>query len=163
MTRYDDASAAVKHAIRLFRDFGDVPRVNEARMLEAGISYEQGDVETALKIWRELAVYFVQSQHETTLARITANIAECEMRLGRTAEARRHANEAIAKYEALSNATERARAEWIIAHSHLLDGELAVAELTLTRVRERFLALGMRSEAAEVLLDLIQIHVLRFA
>jgi hypothetical protein len=85
------------------------------------------------------------------------------MRLGHTADARRHALEAVERYGRLQNVTEGARANWIVAHTYLLDGELETAEEALTGVRSAFMSLGMRGEAAEVLLDLVQIDVQRLA
>jgi tetratricopeptide (TPR) repeat protein len=163
MTRYAESLSAVRNAIAVFRQFSDIPRVSEARMLEACILCEQGDVKTALHTWRELRAYFSSPEHATSRARVEANIAECEMRLGHTAEARRHAMEAMDRYALLQNVTEGARARWIVAHAYLLDGELETAEVALTGVRSTFMSLGMRAEAAEVLLDLVQIDVQRLA
>jgi tetratricopeptide (TPR) repeat protein len=163
MTRYDEALDALRQAIVIFRDFGEILLIEEGRLLEAAIIHEQGDFAGAFRLYTQLRRALATSEDVTMRARIEGNLAECSMRLGNAADARNYAARAIALYHQTGNETERARVEWTIAYTELREGNLDQADAALTAVQSRFEALGMRQEAAEILLDLIEIHVAREA
>lgn len=161
MTRYREALAELGEAVEILKLFGDAELMQESRLLEAAIVHEQGDFAGALRLYGELRAAFATSDDVTMRARIEGNLAECSTRIRRFTDARAYATRAIALYDHVGNATERARVEWTIAYTDLREGNLEQAEAALAAVRSRFVALGMRQEAAEILLDLVEIHVAR--
>jgi tetratricopeptide (TPR) repeat protein len=158
MTRYADALSSVRSAMRTLWTFGDTTRAKQAAILEAGILHEQGQLDDALERYLDLRQYF---DTEDDTARLLTNIADCELRLGRLDASQSHASLAGAAWEKLGNVTERGRVEWMLGTIELRRGNLAAAETALNDVRNTFVELGMRSEAGEVLLDLVQIYVLQ--
>ncbi|MGH9419429.1 MAG: hypothetical protein ACRD3J_05605, partial [Thermoanaerobaculia bacterium] len=90
MTRYSEALPLVRDASQVLMTFGEIPRVQQARLLEAGILYEMGEVNPALHIYEELTAYFFSIGDIETTARLLGDRAECEMRLDRVPIARAH-------------------------------------------------------------------------
>ncbi len=159
MTRYSEALPLVRAASAELMRFGELPRVQQARLLEAGILYEMGEVESALRMYEELTSYFFSLDDAETTARILANRAECEMRLDRPGIARAHAARAIRLYEELGKPSEKTRVQWTLAHMLLRQGRANEALDDLRAVASAFEALGMRAEAGGALLDIVEIHV----
>lgn len=159
MTRYSEALPLVRVASAVLMRFGELPRSQQARLLEAGILYEMGEAETALRIYEELTSYFWSLDDVETTARILANRAECEMRLDRTEIARAHAARAMRLYEELGKRSEKTRVQWTLAHLLLRQGHAEEALHDLGTVASTFEALGMRAEAGEALLDILEIRV----
>lgn len=161
MTRYAEALQSVRAAMRTLGVFGDEHRLQQAAVLEASILHEQGMLDDALARYRNLIDYFTRSDDSLTQARILSNIADCELRLGRLNESALHASSARILWLELGNATERVRVDWMLASIDIRLGNLTSAEAALRTVRNIFIQLGMRSEAGEVLLDIVEICVLQ--
>lgn len=159
MTRYTEALGAVRRAAKVLRQFGDIPRAQQARLLEAGIIYEMGDAEAALATYQRLETYFREQDDLSTLARVIANIAECEVRLDRAEAALTNAHRAMKLYEQLDNPSERTRVQWTLGEQLLRQGDYERALKQLHSAATAFEALGMESEAGGALLDIVEIHV----
>jgi tetratricopeptide (TPR) repeat protein len=159
MTRYSEALSLVRAASAELMRFGELPRAQQARLLEAGILYEMGEVESALRMYEELTSYFFSLDDAETTARILADRAECEMRLDRTAIARAHAERAMRLYEELGKPSEKTRVQWTLAHMLLRQGRAGEALNDLGVVSGAFESLGMRAEAGGALLDILEIHI----
>jgi tetratricopeptide (TPR) repeat protein len=161
MTRFEEALKAAGDAIRTFTDFGDHHRAAQVQIIEAGLYYEQGDVQRALESYQQLAVHFESSGDELTLARLQANLAACEMSLDDGVAARDHAEKAIRIFALLGNTSEELRVRWTLATSMLREDRLDEALESLQIVHRGFKKIGMQGEAAETLLELVEIHVRR--
>jgi tetratricopeptide (TPR) repeat protein len=159
MTRYSEALPLVRVASAVLMRFGELPRAQQARLLEAGILYETGEVESALRMYEDLTSYFWSLDDAETTARILADRAECEMRLDRMGIARAHAGRAMRLYEELGKPSEKTRVQWTLAHMLLRQGHTEEALDDLRTVATTFEALGMRAEAGGALLDILEIHV----
>jgi tetratricopeptide (TPR) repeat protein len=161
MTRYAEALPLVRAASNVLMRFGELPRAQQARVLEAGILYEMGEVEGALRVYEELTSYFWSLDDAETTARLLADRAECEMRLDRTGIARAHAERAMRLYEELGKPSEKTRVQWTLAHMLLRQGRAAEAISELRVAAGAFETLGMQAEAGGALLDILEIHVTR--
>jgi len=161
MTRYAEALPLVRHSIKILLLFGEIPRAQQAKLLEAGIVYETGEVASARRMYEELTPYFEQLGDAETTARLLADRAECAMRLDDPVAARRHADEAMALYERLGKPSEKTRVQWTLAHMLLQQGRGEDALDDLHSAATAFEALGMRAEAGGALLDIVQIFVSR--
>lgn len=161
MTRYAEALPLARSAATVLRQFGDEPRAQQIKLLEAAIITELGDAASALSVYESLAAYFEASGDLETLARVIANIAECEMRLDRPEAAIAHAERAQQLYANLGMPTERIRVEWTLGHQLLRQDRLELALVRLHAAAMAFESLGMAGEAGEVLLDIVEIHVSR--
>jgi tetratricopeptide (TPR) repeat protein len=159
MTRYAEALPLVRAASAELMRFGELPRAQQARLLEAGILYEMGEVESALRTYEDLTSYFWSHDDAETTARILADRAECEMRLDRMGIARAHAGRAMRLYEELGKPSEKMRVQWTLAHMLLRQGGAEEAVSELRAVAGAFEALGMRAEAGGALLDILEIHI----
>lgn len=158
MTRYEEALTESRRAIRTFRDYGDHHRAMLVGMVEAGILYEQGQVKEARDHYLALSELTLD---DLTLARVHGNLAECSMRLDEGDSAIGHARQAIDLYTRCGALTEVVRVRWTLAHGLLRTGSLEDALASLEEVRASFLELGLRGDAAAVLLDIIELHVQR--
>lgn len=163
MTRYAEALPLVRRAIRVFRGFGDRALVQQARLLEAGILFEQGDATTALATYDGLASYFGETEDRATLARVWANMAACEVQLDRPDDALAHATDAIGLYDQLDMPSERTRLQWTLGHQLLRQRQFDLSLDRLNAAAEGFRRLGMDAEASEVLLDIVELHIVRGA
>jgi tetratricopeptide (TPR) repeat protein len=161
MTRYSDALPLVRKASSVLMRFGELPRAQKTRLLEAGILYEMGEVEHALRVYEELTPYFFGLDDAETTARLLADRAECEMRLDRTGIAQAHATRAMQLYEQLGKPSEKTRVQWTLAHMLLRNGHADEAFAGLQTVASTFEMLGMRAEAGGASLDILEIYLTR--
>jgi tetratricopeptide (TPR) repeat protein len=161
MTRYAEALRFVHRAANVLREFGDTERVAQVQVLEAGILYEQGDVDAARRRYLSLLPLFIANADDETLARVHANLAECSMALARADEAQEHAAAAIAIYQQRSEPIEVLRVEWTLGYLLLQQGRLSEAEPLLASCVVGFEGFGMTTDAAGVQLDLVELHISR--
>jgi tetratricopeptide (TPR) repeat protein len=161
MTRYSDALPLIRAASAELMCFGELPRAQQARLLEAGILYEMGEAAPALRMYEELTPYFWSTGDIDTTARLLADRAECEMRLDRAEIARAHAERAMRLYEELEKPSEKTRVQWTLAHMLLRQGRADEALDALRTVASAFEMLGMRAEAGGASLDILQIYIHR--
>jgi len=128
MTRYAEALALARAAATTFRAFGDFGRAEQVRILEANVLCEQGLVRDARGMYAALAGYFGSHGDRELVARLHANIAECDVRLDRPARARRSAAQAIALYGELGQPVEFVRVRYDIETSaqKFFDADLAL-------------------------------------
>jgi tetratricopeptide (TPR) repeat protein len=159
MTRYAEALPLVRAASAVLMRFGELPRAQQARLLEAGILYEMGEAELALRMYEDLTPYFESLDDLETTARLFADRAECEMGLDRISIGRAHAARAMALYEGLGKPSETMRVQWTLAHMLMQQGRADEALAELHLVAKGFQALGMRAEAGGALLDILEIHI----
>jgi tetratricopeptide (TPR) repeat protein len=136
-TRYAEALPLVRRAAKILRQFGEIPRAQQAGLLEAGIVFEMGDAAAALAMNERLATYFERGN----LARVIGNMASCEVLLDRPEQARRHAARAMQLYDELGKPTERTRVESTLGNLYMRQGQFAEARTRLLAAAA-FQALG---------------------
>jgi tetratricopeptide (TPR) repeat protein len=156
MGRFREAREAGREAASRFAEFGDVQRVVHARMLEAAVVTEQGDVTEALRVHQLLRPHLERLGDVSALARVTANIAVSYLRLHDFANARPYITEAREKYLELRMESEVIRADWTLGEIEVGEG---ASEAGLDRMRDaarRFEAIGMLADAGFVNLDIVE-------
>lgn len=159
LSRYNEALPVVRKAIATFREHGDLDNAERVRMIEATILCEQGDVETAHRMFSRLAIFFGRRDDREMVARLNANLAECEVRLDRRDVAYEYAEDAMRMYEELGYATEKVRVRWILGHALMRAGNPEEAVEELRSAATAFAGLGMSGEEASVGLDLAELYL----
>lgn len=161
MSRYSEALGLARAVTRTFRSFGDIERAQQVRVLEATILCDQGEVLIARTAYRELAEYFRNAGDRELVARITANLAECEVRLDHPEDATRFAAAAMREYEALHKPVEKIRVHWSLGYSLMRQGYDDAAADALSGAAAAFRNFGMLAEAADVELDMAELLLRR--
>jgi tetratricopeptide (TPR) repeat protein len=159
LSRYGEALAVARRAIATFREYGDRDNAERVRMIEATILCEQGDVETAHRMFSRLVIFFGRRDDREMLARLNANLAECEVRLDRRDVAYEYAEDAMRMYGELGFATEQVRVHWILGHALMRAGNAEEAVEELRGAAAAFADLGMSGEEAAVGLDLAELYL----
>ncbi|HEV8433391.1 MAG TPA: zf-HC2 domain-containing protein [Thermoanaerobaculia bacterium] len=155
MTRYADALAALLRARGTLEDFGASAPLAKTMMLEALIRIEQGDIAPARETLRRLLPIEERLGQPLDAARVRANLAECNLRLGDLDHAIAEAEAAVAAYRALGNTVEEWRAEWTLAMIRLARGDKR-ALARLYEVAAVFERLAMVGDAGFVKLDIVE-------
>ena len=156
---WDDALPATHSAHAHFIRCGDSRRAVDAEVLEAGILFEQGDTEAAHAKWTRLAKVLASMRDREGLARVWGNLAACEIRLQRPADARRWLKLAAAAFRKLNNLSELARTRWNMG-TYVATFEDATRALPIFEGAYRsFLELGMVLEAVYVGLDELDVMI----
>lgn len=160
-SRYAEALEVAQRAAKVFREFGDVESAEKLRMIQATILCEQGDVETAHRLFVRLLLFFGRRNDRDMIARLNANLAECEVRLDRADVAYEYAADAMRMYEELGYETEKVRIRWILGHALMRAGETHQALAELREASEEFERLGMTTDVALIGLDIAELHLSR--
>jgi tetratricopeptide (TPR) repeat protein len=155
MTRYADAIHALARSRATLADYGVTPPLAKTLMLDALIRIEQGDIAAAREMLRELLPIEEGLGQRLEAARVRANLAECNLRLGALDDAMTDAQAAIAAYRALGNNVEEFRASWTVAMIQLARGE-AEGLARLHEITAAFRAIGMHGDAGFVQLDVVE-------
>ncbi|HET8774617.1 MAG TPA: hypothetical protein VFP80_12515 [Thermoanaerobaculia bacterium] len=161
LTRYDDALPFARRAGRVFREHGDIERAQQVRMVEANILCERGDVGEAHRIFTRLVIFFQGDDDREMVARLHANLAECEVRLDHTDVAYEYAEDAMGIYGELGLQTEKVRVRWILGYALMRKGRPHEALNELQAAADGFLECGMVDAAAAVGLDIAELHLSR--
>lgn len=155
MGRYAEAQASARDAGERFSEFGDLRRVAHAETLAAAALTEQGEVAGACATYEALLGRVQALGDEDAVARVTANMAVCQYRLRRFAEAREHAVLARWKFIQRQMEAERLRVEWVLAMIDVATGVVG-AEGRVRVVASAYEQLGMRAESGFVELSLVE-------
>jgi tetratricopeptide (TPR) repeat protein len=155
MTHYSEALGALMQARATLESYGTTLPLAKVTMLEAAIRIEQGDVLLARKMWREVLPMLEEFGEILEVARIRANLVECNLRLGSLDDALRDARAVINTYRQLGNEVEELRATWTLALVELAGGD-ADGLSRLYTVAAAFLARGMAGDAGLVKLDITE-------
>lgn len=161
LTRYDEALSFARRAASVLRAHGDIERASQVRMIEANILCEKGDVEGAHRIFTRLLLFFGRGENREMVARLNANLAECEVRLDRQDVAYEYAEDAQRIYEELGYATEKVRVRWILGYALLRYGDSDEALEELRAASAAFAEIGMHDAVAGVGLDIAELHLAR--
>lgn len=161
LTRYDDALLIARRAGRVFREHGDNERAQQVRVIEANILCERGDVAEAHRMFARLVIFFQRDGDRGMVARLNANLAECEVRLDRSNVAYEYADEAMRIYDQLGFQTEKVRVRWILGYALMRKGRPHEALSELQAAADGFLQWGMLDAASAVGLDIAELHLSR--
>ncbi|HEX8171958.1 MAG TPA: tetratricopeptide repeat protein [Thermoanaerobaculia bacterium] len=154
--RLDDALRLARRSARVFRQFGEDERYVHAKMVEATVLFDQHRHAAARELFLSLAAVARSLGKPDTLARLYANVANCDLQLQDLASAEVYFARALSLYEALGLETERIRARWNIGCLRIAAGDVTDGVARLREARREFEELGARSDAALVALDLAE-------
>ncbi|HKR65102.1 MAG TPA: zf-HC2 domain-containing protein [Thermoanaerobaculia bacterium] len=154
--RLEDAMRLVRKAARVFRQFGEHERYVHAKIVEATVLFDQRRVRDARDLFVSLIATAKELGHAQTLARLYANVANCQLRLHELASADDYYSRALSLFEALGLETERIRTRWNIGCLRIVTGDLADGLSRLREAAREFSELGLRTDAALVTLDLAE-------
>jgi tetratricopeptide (TPR) repeat protein len=156
MTRYAEALEVLVTAAATLRDYGDSVPLAKTIMLDAAIRIEEGDVAMAEERWREVIPILEHLGDEVEQARVLANLAECNLRLGAYDQAMADAQLSVVRYRALHMEIESIRSEWTIGMVHLARGESEDGLGVLENAAAAFESLSMNGDAGFVKLDVCE-------
>jgi tetratricopeptide (TPR) repeat protein len=156
MTRYADALEVLAAATATLRNYGASVPLAKTIMLDAAIRIEEGDVSTAQERWREVLPILERLGDEVEQARVLANLAECNLRLGAYDQAMADAQRSVVRYRKLHMEMESIRSEWTIGMVHLARGESEDGLGVLENAAAAFESLSMSADAGFVKLDICE-------
>lgn len=156
MTKYSDAMAVLTTAMATLRPFGDSVPLAKAIILDGAIRIEQGDIDAARQRWRGVLPMLARFGDEVEQARVLANLAQCNYRLGAYDTAMEDAQRAISRYRTLRMEAESTRTAWTIGLIHLARGESDSGLRELENAAVAFESRGMKADAGFVKLDVCE-------
>ncbi|HEV7486818.1 MAG TPA: hypothetical protein VGQ65_14165 [Thermoanaerobaculia bacterium] len=156
MTRYAEALEVLGTAAATLRNYGNSVPLAKTIMLDAAIRIEEGDVGMAQERWREVLPILKHLGDEVEQARVLANLAECNLRLGAYEQAMADAKSSVDRYRALHMEMESIRSEWTIGMVHLARGESDDGLAVLENAAAAFETLSMSGDAGFVKLDVCE-------
>lgn len=154
--RRDEALVLVRKCSRVFRQFGEDDRYVHAKMVEASVLFDQNRYRDARDLFVSLVRVAKGLGDAATLARLYANVANCQLRLHELESADVYFARALSLYEALGMETERIRTRWSIGSLRIANGDIPDGLARLREARREFEQLGLRSDAALVTLDIAE-------
>jgi tetratricopeptide (TPR) repeat protein len=154
--RLDEAVRLVRRSARVFRQFGEDERYIHARIVEATVFFDQGRIREARDLFLSLIGTARELGHPQTLARLYANIANCQLQLHELGSADDYYGRALSLFEAVGLETERVRTRWNIGCLRIASGDVADGLARLREAAREFAELGLRTDAALVTLDLAE-------
>lgn len=152
--RPDEGLRLVRKSARVFRQFGEEDRYVHAKMVEGMVLFDRSQYRDARDLFLSLVRVAKDLGDAHTLARLYANVADCQLRLHELESADVYLARALSLYEALGMETERIRTRWSIGSLRIAGGDIADGLARLREARREFEHLGLRTDAALVTLDL---------
>lgn len=152
--RADEAIVLAHQAAETFGRFGDKRRQMNARITEAGMIFEAGNIEDALAMWIELE----QDPDLDDLGRlhVSHNIGTAYAELRQPEKAADYLRRCIPVYEMFGMETDRARARWMLGHALVASGSTREAIPTLRQTWREFEQLDLIADAGLVALELAE-------
>jgi tetratricopeptide (TPR) repeat protein len=141
----------------IFTDFEDTTFTNMARMFEAGVLYSSKRFTEALAIFTQVSEHAERTGDRLTVARCLQCAADCARELGDLDGARDLYPRALLHFEALNIPSDANCTRWALALALAASGKASYAISELFKVRAVFLSLGMNSQAASAVLDIVRI------
>lgn len=156
LDRHGDARRLARKSARIFRQFGEHERFVHARIVEASILFHEERMLEARELFASLIPVAKTLARPDTLARLFANAANCELRLGEFDSAELYLSRALSLYEALGLETGKIRTRWNIGSLRIAAGDVAEGLLRLREARREFEQIGAHTDAALVTLDIVE-------
>lgn len=155
--KLDEAVRLARKSARIFRQFGEDERYVHAKILEGAILFDHSRFREARELFLSLLDVAKRLGDAASLARLYLNIANCQLRLNELSSADSYFTRALSLYEALGLETERIRTRWNIGCLRIAAGDTAEGLARLREARREFEALGARTDAALVTLDIAEV------
>lgn len=154
--RLDEAVRLSRRAARVFRQFGEQARFVHAKILEGAVLFDRSRYRESRDLFLSLIARAKELGDAETLARLYLNAANCQLHLNELGAADVYFARALSLYEALGLETERIRTRWSIGCLRIAAGDVTDGLARLREARREFEALGARTDAALVTLDIAE-------
>ena len=154
--RLDDSLRLARKSARVFRQFGDDERFVHAKMVEACVRFHQNRFADARALFVAMFNVATDLGNAETLARLYADVANCDIELRDFASAETHFARALSLYEATGNETGRIRTRWNLGTLRIASGDIAEGLARMREARREFEAIGARTDAALVALEMAE-------
>jgi tetratricopeptide (TPR) repeat protein len=145
--RIADASRLAHEVAAVFREYGDVTRELSAVMVEACCFVYGGQPQPAVEAFERAITISRANGDVRMLARALSNCGAALKDLQDFDRAERYCIEAITLYEEFHMATEKTRAEWVLAMILLSRGKYVESARGLAAVRRQLAKLGVTNDA----------------
>ena len=156
LDRNDDARRLARRSARVFRQFGENERFIHAKIVEASVLFHEDRMLDARALFLSLIPIAKTLLRPETLARLFANAANCELRLGEFDSAESYLSRALSLYEALGLETGKIRTRWNIGSLRIAAGDVAEGLVRLREARREFEQIGAHTDAALVTLEIVE-------
>ena len=154
--RFDEARRLSRKSARVFRQFGENDRFVHAKLVEASVMFHQQQIREARDLFLSLVPAAKDLGNAETLARLFANIANCEIPLGGFESAESYFARALSLYEALGLELGKIRTRWNIGSLRIAAGDVDDGLARLRQARSEFEHVGAHTDAALVTLDIVE-------
>jgi len=148
-----------KGAALIFQEYGDSRRELAAVMAEAVCLIYTGHPREAADTFERVASIARATEQPEILARALQNAGEAYLAASNHGQATPRLIEALALFDNLGLATERARSVWKLASARVAEGALREAAEQLERVREELTQLGLTNDAALATLEWAEVKL----
>ena len=156
LDRLDEALRLARKSARVFRQFGEDERYVYAKLVEAGVAFHQERFAEARDRFLALVPAAKALGNAETIARLYANVANCETRLEDFASAETYLSRALSLYEAVGLETGKIRTRWNIGSLRIAAGDADEGLVLLRQARREFEHIGARTDAALVTLEIVE-------
>ncbi|HJQ38006.1 MAG TPA: tetratricopeptide repeat protein [Thermoanaerobaculia bacterium] len=156
LDRYGDARPLARKSARVFRQFGESERYLHAKIVEASILFHEDRMRESRALFLSLVERAKEIAKPETLARLFANIANCDVRLEQFDSAESYFARALSLYEAVGNESGKIRTRWNLGTLRIAAGDLEEGLLRLREARREFEQLGAHTDAALVTLEIVE-------
>lgn len=156
LKRFGEARQKAAAARTTFLEFGETVNAAEVRLLEGGITFDEGDTEGARSLFDEARVEFEKHGETPALALAYQNLCTCDLRLGAAKDARDFHTRAIPLLRRFGMEAEAVRLSWSVWEALAAKGDRETALPYIREAAAAFSALGMDGDAAEVGLDILE-------
>ena len=153
--RLDEAAAWAEKAEQGFAHIAQEERRTRAVYLRGSITYEMGDVPTAIRLFEQVLDYGETQNNAQWIARASYAIGTCEVDRRNLAEASMRFHKALVLFREAGPERDRLGAEWGLARVVLHGGNTSEAIRRLRHVAVECERIGMITVAALVRLDCI--------
>jgi len=157
LDRFGDARRLARKSARVFRQFGESERFLHAKIVEASILFHEDRLRESRELFVSLLPGAKTLGKPETLARLFANIANCEVRLGELESAEGYFARALSLYEAVGLESGKIRTRWNLASLRIAAGDLADGLNRLSQARREFDQIGAHTDAALVTLEMVEV------
>jgi tetratricopeptide (TPR) repeat protein len=154
--RLPEAMATALRAEQGFAHAGDDQRRMDALFLRAGITYEAGDPDAAIALFRQIIEHGENISSRRWVARGAYAIGNCEVDRANLGDASMHFHTALVIFREIGPEPDRVATEWGIARVVLHSGQLREAIRRLRDVQAAFERRSMVTNAALVGLDVAE-------
>ena len=156
MERLTEAAQVAQKARHISEEAGDWRGVSRARMIAGCIAAERGEIASAKRTFLDLLRSTPRSDR-ITVARLSLNLATCDLRAGAFGAAREQLTHATEVFASLGVTTEVARAQWLDAKITAAEGDVPRALLKFRQAMSEFETLKMPLDAGFSGLDLLEL------